>query len=336
MNPTELGKPAAAGSIEAHWWRAAGPAPGPAARGRRGWRRPAVPALIARPAGPSPSSSAESWSTTGRARRQRRTQRSRRSARRWSRSPSGACDRRGAAPGRVAAVRRTGCRETGWGCERHSSLQTESASAKRTVRIAAHRRKFAWPGANGSRGRRKQSARTGANVSRETVSVARGMFAPWEGAFVPLGDAGARVGTFAHERGSGITTPLAAPAKTNESTLSGAGAGPLPRSATTTNKTQARRPSRPLGRFRRSSGPLSGGSTKGPAEQASSCHKQAPMHRRRHQPGPDSPPWQQFVDVRFVHIWKRRWPLEQGSEFWPSLGLARMASRSTRRRSFVP
>jgi hypothetical protein len=221
MNPTELGKPAAAGSIEAHWWRAAGPAPGPAARGRRGWRRPAVPALIARPAGPWPSSSAESWSTTGRARRQRRTQRSRRSARRWSRSPSGACDRRGAAPGRVAAVRRTGCRETGWGCERHSSLQTESASAKRTVRIAAHRRKFAWPGANGSRGRRKQSARTGANVSRETVSVARGMFAPWEGAFVPLGDAGARVGTFAHERGSGITTPLAAPAKTNESTLRG-------------------------------------------------------------------------------------------------------------------
>ena len=29
------------------------------------------------------------------------------------------------------------------------------------------------------------------------------MFAPWEGAFVPLGDAGARVGTFARECGPG-------------------------------------------------------------------------------------------------------------------------------------
>ena len=44
-------------------------------------------------------------------------------------------------------------------------------------------------------------AASGANVPLEPRPVASGMFAPWEGAFVPLGSASGCVGTFARRRG---------------------------------------------------------------------------------------------------------------------------------------
>ena len=185
---------------------------------------------------PTILASAELGSMTDRVRLRRRTRRSRPSVRRSSRSPSGARDRRAGAPGRVAGGRRSGRRGSGWVCERHPSLQTESSSGKRTVRIAANPRKFA---------------------RLSDVGIAR------------------------RER----------PTKRTQSPRLRPRAGPFPRSAT--NRTRAGRADPSFGSF---SAPR-------------------PPHR------------QQFGDLSFVHSLQGKLAFEQGSEFWPSLGQARKASR---------